>query len=69
MKEQHLVNPGKNYRRLSNGDVLSGKQVNELLALAKPATQAIILFDITETDEPVNIGRNWKRIKGMTYAK
>lgn len=43
----------KNYRRLSDPSrVFTGQQIANLLLLAKPAMQAIILLDIQETDDP-----------------
>jgi hypothetical protein len=52
---QYNINPNTNYKRFSNGDVLSAKQVTYLLELAKPAMQAIILLDIYPTDAEVTV--------------
>ena len=46
------INPNRNYKRLSTGWVHTGKQIINLLELAKPELQAIVLLDIIETDEP-----------------
>ena len=46
------INPDQNYQRLSNEDVFTGKQILNLLELAKPAMQAIILLSIVKTDKP-----------------
>lgn len=48
----HNINPNQNYRRLSNGHIFTGKQILELLKLASPAVQALILLDIVPTDSP-----------------
>lgn len=48
------VRPELHYKRLSNGEVLSGEQVILLLQMANPAMQAIILLDIHRTTEPIN---------------
>lgn len=48
------IKPNNHYRRLSNSDVFTGQQVLNLLELAEPVMQAIILLDIRETDEPIN---------------
>ena len=48
------IKPEKHYMRLSSRDVFTGQQILNLLELAKPVMQAIILLDILETDESVN---------------
>lgn len=48
------IKPNNHYRRLSNDNVFTGQQILNLLELAEPVMQAIILFDIKESDEPVN---------------
>ena len=52
MSDKWHVDTSANWVRFSNGEVLTGEQVNNLLDLANPTMQAIILLDITETDEP-----------------
>ena len=51
---QDNIDPNKNYERISNGDVFTGKQIINLLELSKDssALKAIILLDIHETDKP-----------------
>lgn len=49
------VDPNKNYKRISNGDVLTGHQVSFLLEMANPVMRAIILLDIVETKESVTV--------------
>lgn len=44
----------KHYRSLSDDKIFSGKQILNLLELARPIMQAIILLDILETDEPIS---------------
>lgn len=48
------IKPEKRYMRLSSLGVFSGRQILNLLELAKPVMQAIILLDIQETDEPLS---------------
>lgn len=48
---QWKVNEKKNWKRLSTGEVFTGKQINNLLALANPTMRAIILLEITETTD------------------
>ena len=45
-------NPNKNYERLSNGHVFTGKQLNKMCSIANPSMQAVILLDTKETDKP-----------------
>ena len=45
------VKPEKNYKRISNGDVFTGRQILNLLAISNLQMQAIILLDILETSE------------------
>jgi hypothetical protein len=51
MDKKYKVNESKNWKRMSNGDVFTGKQINNLLELSNPIMQAMILMDIMETDE------------------
>ena len=46
------INENQNYKRLSNGDVFTGKQIKELMKLSSNAMQAVILLDIEPTNEP-----------------
>ena len=46
------INENQNYKRLSNGDVFTGKQIKELMKLSGKAMQAAILLDIEPTNEP-----------------
>ncbi len=48
------INPNKNYERISNGHVHTGQQIINLLELATPKMQAIILLDIWMTDKEAN---------------
>lgn len=48
------ISESKNYKRISNGDVLTGNQVLYLLEIAKPIMQAMILLDIWPTEETSN---------------
>lgn len=48
---QWKVNEKKNWKRPSTGEVFTGKQINNLLALANPTMRAIILLEITETTD------------------
>ena len=41
----------KRYKRISSGDVFTGQQSLNLLKLAHPIMQAVILLDIFETKE------------------
>ena len=41
----------KRYKRISSGDVFTGEQLHNLLELANPVMQAIILLDVFETKE------------------
>lgn len=50
--KQYNINPDKNYERIDNGDIFTGKQIVNLLEIASPAMQAIILLGITPTDKP-----------------
>lgn len=52
---QFDIKSGRNYGRISNGDVLSGRQVLDLLEIANPFQQSIILLDIYETTEEVTV--------------
>lgn len=45
------IKPEKNYKRISNGDVFTGQQLLNLLEIASPDMQAIILLDVHETEE------------------
>ena len=45
-------NPEWNYKRLDSGDVFTGKQANNLMELAGPAYQAMLLLCLERTDEP-----------------
>ena len=55
MKTDFLnIKPEKHYMRYSGKDVFTGRQILNLLEIAEPVMQAIILLDIVETDEPVN---------------
>ncbi len=45
------IKPDKNYKRISNGDVFTGQQLRNLLQLARPEMQAMILLDVQETQE------------------
>ena len=50
---EEFVNPDKNYARLSHpGHVQTGQQIRNLLELATPKLQAMLLLDIWETNEP-----------------
>ncbi len=49
--EKHYMHQ---YKYLSNDDVFTGKQILNLLELAKPIVQSIILFNLQETNKPVN---------------
>lgn len=51
MSDQFNIDPTKNYKRLSNGDVFTGQQVLSLLDIAGLDMQAVILLDIVPTDE------------------
>lgn len=42
----------KNWKRISNGDVLTGVQVNNLIDLASGPMLGVMLLDIVPTDEP-----------------
>ncbi len=49
--------------RLSSLGVFSGQQILNLLEVAKPKMQAVILFDIQETDKPISrFGKYGKEI-------
>lgn len=54
MTDDYNIDPNANYKRLSNGHVFSGQQVLNLLKLANPTMQAVILLDIQKTTEPVS---------------
>ena len=43
--------PFKNYKRLDNGDIFTGKQLNSIMSLANPTVQAMILLSCIETDK------------------
>lgn len=43
--------PDRNYKRISNGDVFTGQQLRNLLEIANPVMQAVILLDVQETEE------------------
>lgn len=45
------IKPEKRYKRISNGDVFTGQQLRNLLEIANPTMQAIILLDAQETTE------------------
>lgn len=49
--DKWYVDESKNWGRLSNGDVLTGVQVNALIDVASPAMVGVILLDIVETTE------------------
>lgn len=42
------------YKYLSNDDVFTGQQILNLLGLAAPIIQDIILTNLQETNKPVN---------------
>ena len=50
------IDPDQNYKRISNGDVLTGQQFLNLLEVAKQhelvEIQAIILLDCMPTEDP-----------------
>lgn len=47
------IEPTQNYQRLSHpGHVQTGQQILNLLELATPAIQVMLLLDIWKTDEP-----------------
>ena len=46
------VNKSQNYERVGTPTIFTGKQINNLLALASPILRAIILLQIMPTDEP-----------------
>lgn len=46
------IDPSQNYKRISNGHVFTGRQVLNLLEVAPPEIQAVVLLDIWETDSP-----------------
>jgi len=46
------IRPDKNYERIGTGDVFTGQQILNLLELAQPAMQAILLLSIWVTDKP-----------------
>lgn len=48
------INPKQNYERISSGHVHTGQQVINLLELASPTMQAIVLLGISATDKPAN---------------
>lgn len=48
---QWKVSEKKNWKRLSTSEVFTGKQINNLLALANPNMKAMILLGITETTD------------------
>lgn len=41
----------KNYKRPSTGDVFTGQQLHNLLKLASPTLQAVILLSVEKTTE------------------
>lgn len=46
------IDPCKNYERISTGWVHTGQQIINLLELASPMAQALILLDVWPTDKP-----------------
>lgn len=53
MKHKFKIMPSRNYARLSHpGHVQTGQQILNLLELANPTVQAMLLLDIVETDKP-----------------
>lgn len=53
--QQFGIRSNQNYKRISNGDVLSGCQVLDLLEIANPTQQAMVLMDISETADAVTV--------------
>lgn len=49
------VDPERNYKRISNGDVVTGQQMLNILEVAGNATPEMVIFvllDYMPTDEP-----------------
>jgi hypothetical protein len=44
----------KRYRNIGTQDVFTGQQADNLIELANPTMQAIILLSMVETDEPAS---------------
>lgn len=59
MNNNFNIMPNRNYLRLSHpGHVQTGQQILNLLNLANPELQALILLDIRETNEPATAPNN-----------
>jgi hypothetical protein len=46
------INPSNNYERIDNSDVFTGQQLLNLLEIASPDMQAVILLGCMPTDKP-----------------
>lgn len=56
MSNQYNIHPDKNYERISHpGHIQTGRQILNLLELANPVVQAMLLLDVFETDKPATI--------------
>lgn len=49
---EYSIDLNVNYRRSGTGAVFTGKQFAELLAVATPVVQGMMLLSMTKTDEP-----------------
>jgi len=45
------IRPHRNYRRIDTGHVFTGRQLLNLLHIAEPAIQWVLLYSIEETDQ------------------
>jgi len=52
MAKEYNIDQSANYRRSGTGAVFTGKQFAELLAVATPIVQGMMLLTMTKTDEP-----------------